>query len=1265
MLDPIVNKLHKYLFLKDPEFHALLVTYDGFAPQWIGEQIPNNNNGWLEEEPEEEEEKEENEAMEDDDEDHAEVINPYEEADPHNRPPPASDEETEFASPVVQIADVDNIPIPPVVQFGNFHVGESSASRDLLEGNDEVCVPGPMPCDLRSVHRGVKRLSKQMHDRYKTEKGMARILRQEELRRNGQAFDITALDSAVRANTSESSKMMRLITDLSREFSELKCQNRGAEELSRWEAWVRGIIPNSLRFQEEPSIHIAPAPRADDPYVMVRDAAWGTLEDEDVDTAAPWDTQPSESHGSPRDSQTMPPKRRSQTNPQLTLTQEDVDQLVQDGIATAIRDERERVRRGATRAEGLARDPVNAPIARECSFASFMKCGPTQFHGTEGAVGLVRWFEKMENTFEINECAKARKVANARSWAEVKQMMTDEFCPTEEVQRLEDELRHLKLRDMNIAVYTERFNELALLCPDAVPNEKKKVELYIEGFPEIIKGKTTSSRPVTINEAVRMAYALMEQKIQSKNERIAEGLKRKWENNNRGNNNNNNNNHNNNHNQGNYRNNNHHNQNNNRRQNNARALTTAQNTGANQTRVAPKCNRCGRCHFHQCPTRCENCGKIGIKAKDCRGHKSFECLKKANQRGGNVQGQAYVICDAEHNQGPNVVTSTFLLNNRYAIVLFDSGADKSFVDIKYSHLIDFKLVKLNSSYEVKLADGKVVSTNSVLRGCTLNLLNHLFDINLMPIELARMYIKKGSQLFLAQVTESEPAKKQLQDVPVICNFPEELSEKGFIRPSSSPWGAPVLFVRKKDGSFCMCINYRELNKLTVKNWYPLPRIDDLFDQLQGSSVYSKIDLWSGYHQLRIREEDIPITVFRTRNKEDHEEHLKTILELLKNEKLYAKFSKCDFWLESVHFLGYVIDSDGVHVDPAMVEAIRNYYHASIKAAPFEALYGRKCRSPVCWSEVGYSQLTGPELIRKMTKKIVQIKNWLLTTRSRQKSYADVRRKPMEFEVGDKVMLKVSHWKGIIRFGKRGKLSPQHIGPFEIIERIGLVAYKLELLEKHHGIHNTFHVSNLKKCLANENLVIPLEEVQLDDKLHFIEEPVEIMDREVKQLKQSRIPIVKFRWNSRCGPEYTWEREDFFKRNYPHLFARGQKTNKRNQAPTRRSRKEGRIQRQSVYIKILGYITKSFGNPTKFESAYHPKTDGQSGRTIQTLEDMLRACAIDFGNSWDRHLPLVEFSYNNSYHVSIKAAPFEAPMGESVDRQSAGAKLGIANSLAQN
>ncbi|GKC27943.1 putative reverse transcriptase domain-containing protein [Tanacetum coccineum] len=175
--------------------------------------------------------------------------------------------------------------------------------------------------------------------------------------------------------------------------------------------------------------------------------------------------------------------------------------------------------------------------------------------------------------------------------------------------------------------------------------------------------------------------------------------------------------------------------------------------------------------------------------------------------------------------------------------------------------------------------------------------------------------------------------------------------------------------------------------------------------------------------------------------------------------------------------------------PLVEFSYNNSYHTSIKAAPFEALYGRKCRSSVCWAEVGDSQLTGPEMIHETTEKIVQIKSRIQAACDRQKSYTDVRHKPLEFQVGDKVM-----------------------------------------------VHSTFHMSNLKKCLSNESLVIPLDEIQIDDKLHFVEEPVEIIDREVKQLKQSRIPIVNVRCNSRRGPEFTWEREDQFRNKYPHLFS---------------------------------------------------------------------------------------------------------------------------------
>nr|GEW22692.1 putative reverse transcriptase domain-containing protein [Tanacetum cinerariifolium] len=154
---------------------------------------------------------------------------------------------------------------------------------------------------------------------------------------------------------------------------------------------------------------------------------------------------------------------------------------------------------------------------------------------------------------------------------------------------------------------------------------------------------------------------------------------------------------------------------------------------------------------------------------------------------------------------------------------------------------------------------------------------------------------------------------------------------------------------------------------------------------------------------------------------------------------------------------------------------------------------------------------------------------------RQKSYADLNRKPIEFQIGDRVMLKVFPWKGVVRFGKRGKLNPRYVGPFKVLEKVRTVAYKLEFPQELSRVHNTFHMSNLKKYHADKPLAVPLDGLHFDDKLHFVEEPLEIMDREVKRLKQSHILLVKVRWNSRQGPEFTWEREDQFRKKYPHLF----------------------------------------------------------------------------------------------------------------------------------
>ncbi|GJW40953.1 putative reverse transcriptase domain-containing protein [Tanacetum coccineum] len=448
-----------------------------------------------------------------------------------------------------------------------------------------------------------------------------------------------------------------------------------------------------------------------------------------------------------------------------------------------------------------------------------------------------------------------------------------------------------------------------------------------------------------------------------------------------------------------------------------------------------------------------------------QGHFKRDCpkLKNNNNRGnrvGNAKAQAkvYAVGNAGANPDNNVVTGTFLLNNRYASILFDTGADRSFVSTAFSSRIVITPTALDHDYNVELADGRIVGLNTIIRGCTLNFLNHPFNIDLMPVELgsfdviigmdwlakyhavivcaekivripfgdeilivrgdgssnkhgtrlniisctkAQEYLTKGCHVFLANITATKDKDKskgkRLEDVPVVQEFPEvfpedlpgipptrqvefridlvpgatpvarapyrlapsemkelaeqlqELTDKGFIRPSSSPWGAPVLEDR-----------------------YPLPRIDDLFDQLQGSSIYSKIDLRSGYHQLRVQEEYIPKTAFRTRyghnefqvmpfgltnapavfmdlmnrvcksyldkfvivfiddiliyskSKKEHEEHLRQILKLLKREELYAKFSKCEFWISRVQFLSHMIDCRGIHVDPAKIESIKDW-----------------------------------------------------------------------------------------------------------------------------------------------------------------------------------------------------------------------------------------------------------------------------------------------------------------------------------------------------
>ncbi|GJX50476.1 putative reverse transcriptase domain-containing protein [Tanacetum coccineum] len=204
-----------------------------------------------------------------------------------------------------------------------------------------------------------------------------------------------------------------------------------------------------------------------------------------------------------------------------------------------------------------------------------------------------------------------------------------------------------------------------------------------------------------------------------------------------------------------------------------------------------------------------------------------------------------------------------------------------------------------------------------------------------------------------------------------------------------------------------------------------------------------------------------------------------------------------FWQSLQKALGTRLDlSTAYHLktDGQMDLSYNNSYHSSVKCAPFEALYGRRCRTPIAWADVGESKTIEPEIIQETTNKIVQIKERLKAVRDRHKSYADKRRKPLEFSVSDKVLLKVSPWKGVVHFGKRSKLSPRYVGPFEVVERVGHVSYRLRLSQELIGIHDTFHALNLKKCLADVNLHVPPEEIRIDDKQRVVEEPIKIMDR---------------------------------------------------------------------------------------------------------------------------------------------------------------------------
>nr|GEV23577.1 reverse transcriptase domain-containing protein [Tanacetum cinerariifolium] len=810
---------------------------------------------------------------------------------------------------------------------------------------------------------------------------------------------------------------------------------------------------------------------------------------------------------------------------------------------------------------------------------------PRDVDRTEGVVGLTWWIEKMESVFQISGCA----IQNQKV---LKKKMTDKYCPQGEIKKLEIELWNLKVKGNDVPTYTEHFQELTLICTKFVANETEKIAKYISRLPDNIYRSVKSSKPKTLDETIELANEFIDQKLRTYAERQTNN-KRKANDSSR---------------------NNHvHQQQPTKRQNVAKVYNMGSGEKKPYGGNLPKCTKC---HFHHngpCTQKCHKCNKIGHFARDCRSYGNTNVVNaqrdnRAIPKGNDAQGWVYAVGNAKkrgnasRDPDSNVVMSTFLINNRYASILFDTGVDRSFISTAFSSLIDIVPTLVGNSYDVELADGKIVGNES----------NNGKESRLTVISCskAQEYMAKGSRPIEFQIDlipGTTPVARALyrlapSEIKELSEQLQELSDKSFIRPSSSPWGAPILFVKKKDGSF---------------------RI-----------IYSKIDLRLGYHQFRV----MPFGLTNApANEKEHEEHLKTILGLLKEEKLYAKFSKCEFWIPKVQFLGHVIDSKGIHVDPAKIESIKDwaspktpteirqflglagYYRStSILALPegskdfvvycdalhkgLGAVLMQREKANVVADALSRKERIEPLRVRALVMAIgldipkqileayieaLKLKNLenkdigsmirkdipkkklephadgtlCLNGKSWLPCYDDLRSVIMPS--GLLVQPTILEWKWdniMMDFITKLPRSSQGFDTIWVImDRLTKSAHflpirendpldklaRLELPHEFSMVHHTFHVSNLKKCYADEPLAIPLEGIHVDDKLQFAEEPVESMEREIKRLKRSRIPLVKVRWNSRRGLEFTWEREDSFKQKYPQLF-----TNRASSSTTR-------------------------------------------------------------------------------------------------------------------
>ncbi|GJR85315.1 reverse transcriptase domain-containing protein [Tanacetum coccineum] len=635
-----------------------------------------------------------------------------------------------------------------------------------------------------------------------------------------------------------------------------------------------------------------------------------------------------------------------------------------------------------------ANDNIWGDISRGCTYMEFLACNPKEYDSKGGAIVYTRWIEKMESVQDMSGCRDSHKVkytvgsfvgkaltwwnsqihtrgreaAVGMSWEDIKTLTREEFCPSNEMKKLETKLWNHAMVEAGHAAYTDRFYELARLVPHLVNPEGNRIERYVYVLALQIRGMVVATNPKTIQKAMQIAGTLTDEAL--RNRSIEKNPKREE-----------------------------------MRENLVRIgmegmitrelglkmpLLQPQTLLGEKTRVqypsVPPVTltihlRRLVAHVSTVTTQ-DILLRIVESGLEARGKPSEP--SRGNQ-GNQVKGRAFMLGAEEARQDPNIMTGMFTLNDHFATTFIP--------------LLDIDPNELGFSYEIEIASGQLVEIDKVIKGCKLEIEGHVFDINLIPFgsrsfdviigmdwlsdhkaeiicheKVVRIPLLDGKVL---RVLGEKPKEKVRQlmsvrtkeqkqgEIVVVKDFPEvfpdDLSGLPPVREiefriklvskamsvAKSPCRLAPSELEELSGQLKE-LQDKELNKLTIKNRYPLPKIDDLFDQLQGSQCFSKIDLGSGYHQLRVHEDDIPKTAFRTRYghfeltvmpfgltnapaaREEHEMHLGLVLKLFKKEKLYAKFSKCEFWLREVQFLGHVINRDGIHVDPSKIEAVKNW-----------------------------------------------------------------------------------------------------------------------------------------------------------------------------------------------------------------------------------------------------------------------------------------------------------------------------------------------------